>query len=72
MKKIEGLGRSLSKNEMKKINAGGSCQSYVGGTLFVAETSAQAQQSVAGGGQWCCTSCCSASWSSKVGCPPLP
>jgi hypothetical protein len=72
------FGTSLTRNEMKKVNggslappAGGTCQAKVmtgngSYTVLVGLSSGDAQQWASGtGGNWCCDSCSTASWSVK-------
>lgn len=77
MKKFEGLGRSLSKMEQKKIMGGyiqPTCRHHcnVGGIILVSDcqNKSAAQQGSSdcntvygsGSGGWCCDSCESAGW----------
>jgi hypothetical protein len=55
--------KNLTRDEMKKVMGGdGSCQAYVDGINFVNLSMAEAKDTVAGGGHWCCSSCDTASW----------
>ncbi len=59
MKKIENLGRNLSKIEQKKIAGGGSCCAHSGdwSESSCGLSQAQAQQGAQTMGYWCCASC---------------
>ena len=58
--------KQLSRDEMKKVMGGSSCQALVqaasgGYTVFTGLSSGEAQ-SQGGMVHWCCDSCSSASW----------
>jgi hypothetical protein len=69
MKKLQNLGRSLSKNELKALIGGvATCQAQVqitGGTTVVTGLTQQQASTAANMIHWCCDSCSSATWAIK-------
>jgi len=72
----QNFGVPLSRNEMKNVMGGyvdaGTCQAQIrngSGDLVVVENlSSGAAQSAYGMVHWCCSQCCTASWSYKDNC----